>query len=392
MSSSSIAKITISAVESLPPHHTINDRDLKGFGVRRQAGPPTYFVLKRIQGRLRRVTIGRHGSPWTPETARREAASLLMSIQTGGNPIRERDERRQRAATFAEVAGAFLDLHGRVLKPSTLEVYRALLKNQLNPTFARKPMNEIAPTHVASFHAKWRSKPRTANHAVALLSKIINWAPDHGFAAPAENPCAKVKHYREGKRERFLSDSEVTALGDALRAAEGKGANPWVIGLIRLLLLTGARLGELLTLRWEYVDHAHQVLRLPDSKTGAKVIRLSQPALQILDALPRIDGNPWVFPGHIDGRHLVNIGKPWRAIRAAAGLPEVRLHDLRHSYASTAITVGGSLPMIGKLLGHSQTQTTARYAHVAPDPAQELADAAAARIARALRAAPSTRD
>lgn len=156
-----------------------------------------------------------------------------------------------------------------------------------------------------------------------------------------------------------------------------------MIGIIRMLVLTGARLSEMLTLRWSYVDAERRTLRLPDSKTGAKTIYLSPEAVAILHDLPRLDGNPWVFPGHIAGRHLVNIQKPWRSLRAKAGLNDVRIHDLRHSFASISIEVGGTLPIIGALLGHSQAQTTARYSHVAPSPAQRIADAAGARIAEA---------
>lgn len=153
-----------------------------------------------------------------------------------------------------------------------------------------------------------------------------------------------------------------------------------------MLVSTGARLSEMLTLRWAYVDASRRVLRLPDSKTGAKTIYLNPQALAVLEALPRIDGHPFVFPGHVSGRHLVNIQKPWRALRAEAGLDDVRIHDLRHSFASISVEVGGTLPVIGALLGHSQAQTTARYAHVGPSPAQRVADAAGARIAEAWNA------
>lgn len=377
------ARISLSAVRALLPGEEMRDSELKGFGVRRQNAAITYFVHTRIHGRLKRLTIGRHGSPWTPETARKEAARLLMEIRAGQNPAQARDDRRRVTATFEDVATEFLEIHGVRLKPSTREVYGIIIRVQLVPAFKGRPVADLKVADIARAHYGWRDKPRTANHAIAILSKILSWAEQHGYREPGENPCAKIERYKESKRERYLNEEELTRLGTALAAAEAAGENPWVIGVVRMLVLTGARLSEMLTLKWGYVDVSQRTLRLPDSKTGAKTIYLSPQAIDVLAELPRLDGNPFVFPGHINGRHLVNIQKPWRALRQQAGLDDVRLHDLRHSFASISIEVGGTLPVIGALLGHSQAQTTARYAHVAPHPALRVADAAGARIAQA---------
>lgn len=376
-------KITLSAIRQLAPGDEMRDSEVKGFGARRQAEVVAYFVHTRIQGRLRRITIGRHGSPWTPETARKEAARLLLDIRQGGNPATARVESHRTTNTFDEVAAEFLAVHGRQLKPTTRETYRIIIRRQLMPAFAKKKMNDIRPVDVARAHASWSETPRSANQAVAILSKLLAWAEQLGYREPADNPCRGINRYKETKRERYLTADELVRLGQALAAAEEQGDNPWIIGLFRMLMLTGARLSEMTTLKWSHVETARGMIRLPDSKTGAKTIYLNQQAVAVLEGLPRIDGNPWVFPGHINGRHLVNVQKPWRALRARAGLDDVRIHDLRHSFASIAIEVGGTLPMIGHLLGHSQAQTTARYAHVAPSPAQRIADAAGARIAEA---------
>lgn len=384
-------KITLSAIRQLAPGDEMRDSDVKGFGARRQAGVVAYFVHTRVQGRLRRITIGRHGSPWTPETARKEAARLLLDIRQGGNPATARVESRTATNTFDEVAEEFLAVHGRQLKPTTRETYRIIIRRQLLPAFAKKKMNDIRPVDVARAHASWSDTPRSANQAVAILSKLFAWAEQLGYREPADNPCRGINRYKETKRERYLTADELARLGQALAAAEEQGDNPWIIGLFRMLMLTGARLSEMTTLKWSHVETARGMIRLPDSKTGAKTIYLNQQAVAVLDGLPRIDGNPWVFPGHINGRHLVNVQKPWRVLRARAGLDDVRIHDLRHSFASIAIEVGGTLPMIGHLLGHSQAQTTARYAHVAPSPAQRIADAAGARIADAWQVADDER-
>lgn len=387
MARTATARITLSTVRAMLPGEEVRDSELKGFGVRRQAAAISYFVHTRINGRLKRLTIGRHGSPWTPETARKEAARLVVAIRSGDNPAQERDDRRRVSDPFEMVAAEFLRVHGARLKPRTLEMYATLIRLQLKPAFSGKPISEIGPAHVARAHASWSATPRTANFAVAVLSKLLSWAEGHGYRAPGDNPCRNIERYKETKRERYLSEAELARLGAVLAAAEENGENPWVIGIVRMLILTGARLSEMLSLRWSYFDVHRRVLRLPDSKTGAKTIYLSPEAIAVLDALPRVDGNAFVFPGHINGRHLVNIQKPWRALRAAASLDDVRLHDLRHSFASISIDVGGTLPVIGALLGHSQPQTTARYAHVAPSPARQVADAAGAKIGQALRQA-----
>ena len=214
----------------------------------------------------------------------------------------------------------------------------------------------------------------------------MNWAEANGYRKQGSNPCGGIKRYKEIKRERYLTQEELGRLGKALAEAEANSLNPYVIATLRLLLLTGARLNEILTLRWQYVDVARQQIRLPESKTGPKTLLLNDPAVAVLNSLPRLENNPWVLPGHIQGTHLVAVEKPWYALRKKAGIPDVRLHDLRHSFASVAVDAGGSLPIIGRLLGHGHTQTTARYAHVGQSPAQALANITGATIHAALGA------
>jgi integrase len=198
------------------------------------------------------------------------------------------------------------------------------------------------------------------------------------------NPRRHIEKFKETKRERFLTAAELTRLDQVLSVAEITGTEPpSVIAAFRLLLLTGCRLGEIQTLKWDYVQGSG--LLLPDSKTGAKTVPIGQPVLDVLTSLRRESGNPYVIVGKHPGSHLTDLQRSWRRIRARAGLPDVRIHDLRHSFASTAVGLGESLPVIGKLLGHSQVQTTARYAHLAHDPVRSAADRISADIARALR-------
>ena len=194
---------------------------------------------------------------------------------------------------------------------------------------------------------------------------MMNLAEVWRLRPTASNPCRHVRKYRERKRERYLSESEFARLGEALSETEREGTvMPSAITAIRLLILTGARLSEVLTLRWDYIDWDQSYIRLPESKTGAKLIYLNPPAMEILRNTPRADANPYLIPGKKPGCHLINLQKPWRHVMRRADLDDVRIHDLRHSYASFGATNGLSLHMIGKLLGHTQAATTARYAHV----------------------------
>lgn len=215
---------------------------------------------------------------------------------------------------------------------------------------------------------------------------MMNLAEEWGLRPDGSNPCRHVTKFRELKRERYLTQEELHRLGATLADAQASQTeSPFAIAAIGLLILTGARLGEILTLRWDFVDLENRVLRLPDSKTGAKLIYLNDAVIKMLRAMPRLDGNPYVIPGQKPGSHLVELQKPWRRIRAKAKLPDVRIHDLRHSFASVAAGIGMSLPMIGKLLGHSQPATTARYAHLAADPLRAASDLVATEIMSVMR-------
>ena len=189
--------------------------------------------------------------------------------------------------------------------------------------------------------------------------------------------------YKEAPRERFLTEEEFRRLGRVLSEVEADGVIPaQAAAALRLLMLTGCRRGEILTLRWEGVDLAAGELRLADNKTGARTIPLSPEAVRVLAGLPRVAGNPWVVSGTAAGVRMSDISPSWQVVRARAGLEDVRLHDLRHSFASRALALGESLPMIGKLLGHARVETTARYAHLA----RNSVDASPARVAASIGA------
>lgn len=372
MTTDSRTRITKSAVERLAPGEGLRDTELKGFGVRRQQDAPSYFLQKKVHGRVRWFTIGPHGSPWTPETARREAYRLMRELAGGNDPGEQRRLEREKP-TFAEAAPMFMADHGPKLKPRTREEYDKLFRNYLVAAFGSRRLADISKAEVARFHARMSDTPAAANFALAVLSRMMRWAEDLAFRSSHSNPCHGVKKYRQAKRERYLSLDEFARLGKVLDDVEvASSQNLFAIAAIRLLILTGARHSEIVTLRWPHVDLERALLLLPDSKTGQKAIRLNAAAVQVLRNLPRVQGNPFVIVGKRHGTHLINLQKPWDDIRVLAGIPDVRIHDLRHSFASVAAANGASLPMIGKLLGHADTQTTARYAHLADDPLRQV--------------------
>jgi integrase len=389
--SMTVANITKRAVDAAKARSTDSylwDRELHGFGLKvTPAGSKVYLVQYQLggrKGRTRRITIGRHGEI-TPTFARVEAKRLLGEIAVGRDPAAERDK-TQASKSLAVVLEQFMAEHVRLkLKASTAREYERIARLYIVPRIGRRPLGELTRQDIARLHHELASTPYQANRTLALLSKFFGWAEKHGLRLDGSNPCRHVEKYREGRRERFLSQTELGRLGDALRKAEqDKSCSPWVIAAIRLLIFTGARRNEILTLRWEYVSEEHECLMLPDSKTGRKVIHLNPPALALLRAIPRLEGNPYVICGETTGRHLVNLEKPWQRIRETARLDELRLHDLRHSFASVAASGGQSLVVIGKMLGHSQPATTARYAHLADDPVKAASDAVGRRIASAM--------
>jgi integrase len=383
-----ITKRSVDAFISQDRDSYLWDDDLPGFGLKvTPEGRMVYLIQYRLggrKGRTRRVTVGLHGT-LTPDKARIEAKRLLGEVAAGRDPAEVRDKAKAELS-FGEVLERFLAEHvDAKLKASTATEYHRTVKLYVRPALRHRPIGDVKRADIARLHHSLKDKPYQANRTVALLSKLFNWAEKHGLRPDGTNPCRHVEKYPEQARERFLSEAELARLGAALRDAQtGATESPWVIAAIRLLSLTGARLGEIRTLQWGHVDFERASLRLPDSKTGQKTIYLNVPALEVLAGVPRLEGNLYVICGDRPGAHLVNLQKPWRRIRKTAGLEDVRLHDLRHSFASVAAAGGMSLPIIGALLGHSQPQTTARYAHLSADPLKAASDAIAGRIASAM--------
>lgn len=263
------------------------------------------------------------------------------------------------AILFGPLAESVFHRHARLWKPRTQAVNRSYLRNQIMPFFAQRPVSDISPSEVRQWFAALHATPAAANRALPVLSVIFREAERQGLRPENSNPCAGVRRYRTPGRSRFLTGVEFHRLGAAL--AERERDEPVMVALVRLLILTGCRQGEIRHLRWE--DYREGNLYLPDSKTGPRTVWLSGASRGVLDGLGR--RSVWVFPARRDDGPMrtETLYRHWRDVREAAGVADVRLHDLRHSYASFALSHGETVLTIGRLLGHRDPTTTLRYLH-----------------------------
>ena len=382
-----MARITKRAVDALTARereYMLWDRDIKGFGVRvHPSGRKVYVVKYRHRGRVVKTTIGPHGAI-PPAAARARAAEIVTAARTGKD-LAGRDllASETGAPTVRELAARFVKEYVPArCKASSARSYESALRRHVLPRLGNRSVADITRADVTALHHQMRAIPYAANRTIAILSAVFTAAELWGLRPEGTNPCRYVKRFREERRERFLSDEEYRRLGAVLREVDRTGGvAASAVVAIRLLMLTGCRLSEIMTLRWEYVALESAELRLPDSKTGAKTVHLGAAAVAVLRGIARVEGNPWVITGRRPGCRVASLHYPWALVRKRAGLEDVRLHDLRHSFASGGLLVGEGLPMIGKLLGHSQVQTTARYAHLADNPVKAAADRIAGRIA-----------
>ncbi len=351
------------------------DRELPGFGVRvYPSGSKIYVAQSRGPAGIRRVSLGRHGET-TAEEARKKAAAAIARIKQGEDP-EPRPSEGMSTFTVAALAERYMEGHVKVhCNAHTQWIYAGSLRNHILPALGAKEVTSVGREEVAALHYGMRETPRAANRALMVLSKMFKLAEAWGLAPPGGNPCRHVLRYKEGRRERFLTEDEYRRLGLALRELEAGGPlQARAAAALRLIMLTGCRAGEVLTLRWSDVDRKAGELRLRDAKTGARMVPLPPPALEVLAGIKRVRRSPWVFPARKPDRHLSTLTKYWHRVREQAEVEDVRIHDLRHSFASRALAVGLALPMIGRLLGHTDIGSTARYAHLSRD-AEKIAAA-----------------
>lgn len=386
-------RLTKRVIDALAPRekaYIYGDDTPKNFGVRvYPSGHKAYVITYRPVPATRATpkkiyTLGAC-NVLVLDQARDLARQWLAAIRQGADPAAQQEALR-RAPTMADLAQRYLSEHAEVKKkPSSLHMDRVNLRLHVLPALGQRLVHEISRADIATLHHAMRATPGAANRVLALLSKMFGLAEQWGLRPQQSNPVYGIERYRERKLERFLTMEELARLGAVLHEAERTQTEmPSVIAAIRLLILTGARLGEILGLRWEQIDWQRGLAQLSDSKTGEKSLYLSPAAIEVLRGLARQQDNPYVLPGRHHGKPLMNPHKPWARLCHQAEIEGVRLHDLRHTYASMGVALGLSLPILGKLLGHQQAATTQRYAHLGPDPVHEAAHRVGARLREAL--------
>jgi integrase len=319
--------------------------------------------------------------------ARAEALQTLAAMRGGVDPTADRKARLRAAAarsvTIRDFSDRWLAEHAAPkLKQLTVQGYRGILARHILPALGNLTIAEIDREHIERLHLAMSGTPRAANQAHAIIRALLVFAVQHGLKTG--NPAVGIKPYRENQRERFLSEAELGAAADAIAAAETGGIGPFAAAGLRLALFTGARSGEITAIRWDHIDWERRLIRLPDSKTNEpRTIQLSDAAIEVLRAVPLV--GPYVVAGRKYGSPYQSLSRAWHIARKYAGLDDVHLHDLRHSFASIAAGQGLSLYTIGKLLGHKNSKTTARYAHLARDVVQSANDEVGAVMQAAIK-------
>jgi integrase len=386
-----MAKITKRTVDALNPARDRDvllwDDEIPGFGVRcRPSGAKSYFLKYRTQGgRQHWLTLGLHG-PLTPEQARRQARREKAAIADGANPSDER-QRKRREATIAAVADRYLAEHVTAHnKASTASEARRIVEMRIKPAFGTIKITDLGRADVKAWHQAMSATPYEANRALAYCSRMLALAATE-WQLRDDNPCTGIKRFPEKKRERFFADDGLARIGEALAAVDREGAEmPGFILLVRLLAVTGMRLGEVLALQWSDVDLAARTIRLRDSKAGARTVHLGAAAVAILDA--SLDKGGYVVHGLDPATSLPasRAQHAWARLRQRAGIPDGRLHDLRHSVGTFAALAGANAFVVRDLLGHKTLAMTGRYVERAADMVRATADAVSNRVAAALNA------
>lgn len=408
-----LTKRVVDASEPQAGRYTVFDIAIPGFGLRVFPSGAKSWIFEYRPGEggrqvaKKRITIGKV-SDFTPEAARKVADKLRSSVKTGHDPQGDKAAQRK-ASTVAELVDAFLRDHVSAKRKATTKAhYEDVLNRLVVPKIGKMKAKDVTRADVARLHLANKGTPFQANRILAIVGSMYGFGGKHGLVPEDMNPARGIERYKEEGRERYLSVEELERLGAAIRVAETTGI-PWKIdprrktkhvprenrvtrigehaaAALRLLVFTGARLGEILNLKWEHVDFDRGLLRLPDSKTGQKVIVLNAPALAVLSNLTRVGS--YVIAGESAGtpdeKPRSDLKRPWAVVRRQANLEGLRIHDLRHNFAAFGAGGGMGLPIIGKLLGHSQPQTTARYAHLDNDPLRRASNAIGATLAQAM--------
>lgn len=388
-------KLTKRVIKEAKPsdkRYDLWDSEIKGFGLRVAPSGRKVYVLKyrTVDGTQRKPVIGTDGA-LTLEQARKLANEMLSTVRSGGDPSRSRMDARK-APTVADVCERYLDEHARPnKKPLSVADDEGMIERYVKPRLGNRKIASIDFDDATNLHKQLEHIPVRANRVRSLMSKMLNLSEKWKYRPEHTNPYRHIPRNPERTVHRAMAEDEIANLAEVLRQAErgervenpdigepeSVAENPVAVAALRLLLFTGMRRNEALRLRWDEVDLKAGVLRLKDSKTGEKLVRLNSGARVVIEGQEseRKLGNPFVFPSPVKPlRPLYDVKGVWSRIRKRAGLEDVRLHDLRHNFAAAAADGGLSLLQIGQLLGHRNPSTTARYADLVDDPAKRLAE------------------
>ncbi len=368
-------KLTNKKVEQLTTNtksYIVWDTDVKGLGVRVNLNAKKTFILKYRLGfgrsaKVRKPVIGTAGI-MKVEEARRIARKWLLEASDGKDP-KEVDKTNIMLKDFFDL---YLKHYAEIKKKRlSIEQDKGLMRLHIAPRFGKICIKDITRAMITKHHQSMYKTPHCANRMLSLLSKMMNLAEKWEYIPQYSNPCRHIDKYKEEGREVYLNMSQIEKIGLAISELENK-ESPYMLAAIKMLLFTGRRTNEILTLRWEYLDFETSKMHLPDTKTGAKTFYLSSTTKQLLDSLPNKEG--YVFKSVVKGKRITVVRHVWKKICKIADIKNIRVHDLRHTYASLAIHQGFSLPIISKILGHADTRTTERYAHLHDDPVNQAVD------------------
>ena len=391
-------KFTKTALEAIQPavaRQTIYDEVMAGLAVRISPSghKAFYYYFRPGKGRntlSKKIQIGTFPD-MTVEQARLKARQLAAKVVNGQDPAAEL-QKDKAAETVAQVLKIFLDEYGGKLKANTRIQYEGLARLYILPELGKLKVEAVAHRDIARLHHELRDRPSMANRLVALLSVFFNWCAANGYRERGSNPVPGLKKFSEKKRTDFLTADQLGAVGTALVDLEqSQKISPIMAAALRVLMLTGARKTEILSLKWSYLDLEVGLAKLPDSKTGFKVIQLPAPAVEVIKSLPKLN-DEYVFPSFKIGAltpHVSELRPAWQAVLAQAGIEgRWRVHDLRHALASAMVSSGVSLPVVGKILGHTQAATTERYAHLEVNPARQALETIVTKITEGWNASP----
>lgn len=377
-------KLTKNVIDQHNPvdkDYYIWDTEVKGFGCRIwPSGKKTYMFVYRSPLNQKKIffKIGVHGNI-TVDEARLEAKKLSGAVASGHDPREQKQEKmieQKQEMLFSDFFEIFKGKYiNTAYKNKTKIVVDSYQKVHILPYFNQKKLHDISSRDIRKFLESLSHIPTTANRCFALLSVLFSKAEEWEYLPPRSNPCTGVEKYKENKKQRFLSRPELLKLEESLAQQEKEQPTSYyTVNAIRLSLYLGCRKSNILNLQWENVHLKERYIHLPDTKTGESAVPLNQKAHDLLSALKRQEGNPYVFPGRVPGKPLREIQKAWGQILKRAGIKDFRFHDLRHSFASLSLSQGVDLYTVSKLLGHKNIATTTRYAHLELEKLKDASD------------------